>query len=115
MIPIKSKKQREFEEQALPHTEALYRFSMRLWGNPTDADDLMQETYIKAYRFWDTFEQGTNVRAWLFRIMKNSFINVYRKGQKEPEMVDYCDITKPSMKRPVAAHLNDAESTVFNT
>ena len=61
-------------------------------GNPNDADDLLQDTYLKAYRFWDKYEKGTNIRAWLFRIMKNSYINRYRKETREPGMVDYDDV-----------------------
>ena len=61
-------------------------------GNEDDARDLLQETYLKAYRFWDKYEKGTNIRAWLFRIMKNSYINRYRKETKEPDKVDYDDI-----------------------
>ncbi len=88
----KSEKQRAFEGEALEHADLLYNYALRMTGNPADADDLVQETYLKAYRFWDRYEQGTNIRAWLFRILKNSYINRYRKESKEPGMVDYDDI-----------------------
>jgi RNA polymerase sigma-70 factor (ECF subfamily) len=96
MIPAsgskKSEKQRAFEQEALPHTELLYNYALRMTNNPADADDLLQETFLKAYRFWDKYEQGTNIRAWLFRIMKNSFINRYRKETKEPATVEYQEV-----------------------
>jgi len=86
------KKQREFEREALPHMDVLYNFALRTTGNADDAQDLLQETYLKAFRFWDKYEKGTNIRAWMFRIMKNSYINRYRKETKEPDKVDYEDI-----------------------
>ncbi len=86
------KKHTEFEAEALPHMDVLYNFALRTTGNADDARDLLQETYLKAYRFWDKYEKGTNIRAWLFRIMKNSYINRYRKETKEPDKVDYDDI-----------------------
>ncbi|MFA6468264.1 MAG: sigma-70 family RNA polymerase sigma factor [Bacteroidota bacterium] len=82
----------EFEQQTLPHMEVLYNYALRMTGNKEDASDLLQETFLKAYRFWNKFEQGTNLRAWLFRIMKNTYINVYRKEVKEPDKVDYEEI-----------------------
>lgn len=86
------KKHTEFEAEALPHMDVLFNFALRTTGNQDDARDLLQETYLKAYRFWDKYEKGTNIRAWLFRIMKNSYINRYRKETKEPDKVDYEDI-----------------------
>jgi RNA polymerase sigma-70 factor, ECF subfamily len=86
---------RAFEQETLPHIDSLYGFAIRLRGNAEDADDLVQETYLKAYRFWDSYDQGTNVRAWLFRILKNSFINLYRKRSTEPYMVEFCETMKP--------------------
>ncbi len=86
---IKSEKDLEFEREAVPHMDALYNYAVRMTGNSDDANDLLQETYLKAYRFWEKYEKGTNVRAWLFRIMKNSYINLYRKVSKEPDTVDY--------------------------
>jgi len=82
----------EFEKIALPHKNLLYNYALRLTGNYDDADDLLQETLFKAYRFFDKFEAGTNIKAWLYRIMKNSFINEYRKNVKEPDKIDYEDV-----------------------
>jgi RNA polymerase sigma-70 factor, ECF subfamily len=76
----------------VPHMGILYNYALRMTGNADDAEDLLQDTFMKAYRFWDKFEQGTNMRAWLFRIMKNTYINLYRKEVKEPDKVDYEDI-----------------------
>lgn len=82
----------EFEKEAIPHMDALYNFALKMTGDEDDADDLVQETYLKAFRFFDKFEKGTNCKAWLFRIMKNSYINDYRKQVKEPNKVDYEDV-----------------------
>lgn len=72
--------------------DLLYNFALRTTGNVDDARDLLQETYLKAYRFWNKYEKGTNIRAWLFRIMKNSYINRYRKETREPNKVDYEEV-----------------------
>lgn len=75
---------REFEEQALPFMDQLYAAAMRMTRNPADAADLVQETFVKAYGSWSTFAQGTNLKAWLYRILTNTYINIYRKRQREP-------------------------------
>ncbi len=85
-------KQEEFERDAIPHMKALYNFALRMTGSSDDAHDLVQETYLKAFRFFDKFEKGTNCKAWLFRIMKNTYINLYRKEAKVPEKVDFDEI-----------------------
>lgn len=82
----------EFEREAVPHMDSLYNYALKMTGDSDDASDLIQETYLKAFRFWDKFEKGTNCKAWLFRIMKNTYINTYRKETKEPDKVDYEDI-----------------------
>lgn len=82
----------DFETEAVPHMQAVYNFALRMTGDEDEADDLVQETYFKAFRFFDKFEKGTNCKAWLFRILKNSYINDYRKTTKEPNKVDYEDI-----------------------
>lgn len=81
-----------FEQEALPHMEALYRTALRMTRNQGDAEDLVQEAMIKAYRNWDRFQSGTNCRAWLFRIMTNIFINDYRSKSRSPISVDIDDI-----------------------
>lgn len=73
-----------FEEQAMEHLDKLYAHAMRKTGNPADANDLVQETYLKAFAAFNQFEQGTNIKAWLHRILENTYINQYRKAQKQP-------------------------------
>jgi RNA polymerase sigma-70 factor, ECF subfamily len=82
----------DFEREAVPHMDSLYNFALKMTGDSDDANDLIQETYLKAFRFFDKFEKGTNCKAWLFRIMKNTYINTYRKSAKEPDKVDYEDV-----------------------
>ena len=72
--------------------DAVYNFALRMTNDEDDADDLVQETFLKAFRFFDKFEKVTNCKAWLFRILKNSYINDYRKQIKEPNKVDYEDV-----------------------
>jgi len=104
----------EFEKEAIPHTDILYNYALRMTGNADDAHDLLQETFLKAYRFWDKYEKGTNVRAWLFRIMKNTYINVYRKAVKEPDTVDYNDIQNfYNIIREDSADANDLQEKLF--
>jgi len=81
-----------FEHEFMPHLDALFNFAYKLTLNEDDAKDLLQDTSMKAFRFINSFEQGTNAKAWLFRILKNSFINDYRKKSKAPGMVDYQDV-----------------------
>jgi RNA polymerase sigma-70 factor (ECF subfamily) len=74
----------QFEVQALPFMDQLYAAAMRMTRNPADAADLVQETFVKAFGSWGTFTQGTNLKAWLYRILTNTYINIYRKKQREP-------------------------------
>lgn len=85
-------KEHIFENEFLPHIHSIYNFAYRITFNEDDAKDLVQETYLKAFRFIDSFQQGTNAKAWLFRILKNSFINEFRKRSKEPAKVDYQEV-----------------------
>ena len=82
----------DFEAAAMPFVDALYNTAYRMTRNAEDAEDLVQETYLKAYRYYDKFEEGTNFKAWLFKIMKNTFINNYRKKQQTPTLSDFADI-----------------------
>jgi len=81
-----------FNQEFMPHINSMYNFAYRLTLDADDAKDLLQDTYLKAFRFIDSFQQGTNAKAWLFRILKNSFINDYRKKSKEPSKVDYQEV-----------------------
>lgn len=106
---------KNFIKEALPHMDALYNFALKMTRDPDDANDLLQETYLKAYRFFDKFELGTNCKAWLFRIMKNSYINIYRKNHREPDKVDYGEIEEfyETIKSDRASP-NDLESEIFD-
>lgn len=91
-ITNKAQKDAAFEKEFMPLLDALYNFAFRLTLDEDDANDLVQETYMKAYRFYDSYELGTNAKAWMFRILKNSFINDYRKKSKQPAKVDYQEV-----------------------
>jgi RNA polymerase sigma-70 factor (ECF subfamily) len=82
----------DFEAVAMPFVDSLYNTAFRMTRNAQDAEDLVQETYLKAYRYYDKFEEGTNFKAWLFKILKNTFINNYRKKQQTPPQSDFADI-----------------------
>jgi RNA polymerase sigma-70 factor, ECF subfamily len=74
-----------FEQTAMPFLDQLYSAALRMTRNPADAEDLVQETYVKAFAAFHQFEEGTNLKAWLYRILTNTFINTYRKKQREPQ------------------------------
>jgi RNA polymerase sigma-70 factor (ECF subfamily) len=78
----------EFEALAVRHLDGLYAAALRLTRNQRDAEDLVQDTYLRAFRFFDRFERGTNIKAWLFKILTNTFINRYRRSVKERTLVD---------------------------
>ena len=88
----KTRNQVVFEEELFPHMDALKTFAYHLSYNEEDANDLVQETYMKAHRFIEKYDQGTNAKAWLFKILKNAYINEYRKKSKRPQKVDFEDI-----------------------
>jgi RNA polymerase sigma-70 factor (ECF subfamily) len=88
-IMVNNLRDEEFIKEALPHEDALYNYALKISGNADDAQDLVQETYFKAYRHFDKFKTGTNSKAWMFMILKNSFINEYRKSKREPYKLDY--------------------------
>ena len=77
-----------FERDALPYGQQLYSAALRMTRNPTDAEDVVQETFLKAYRGYDTFKEGTNLKAWLYRILTNTYINRYRKEKRRPAEVE---------------------------
>lgn len=81
-----------FDREFMPHLTAMYNFAYRLTYDEDEAKDLVQETFMKAYRFIHSFQQGTNAKAWLYRILKNSFINDFRKKSKQPAKVDYQEV-----------------------
>lgn len=81
-----------FDKEFMPHVDSMYNFGYRLTFDEDDAKDLVQDTYLKAFRFINSFQRGTNAKAWLFRILKNSFINEFRKKSKQPSKVDYNEV-----------------------
>jgi RNA polymerase sigma-70 factor (ECF subfamily) len=84
--------QADFEKQAMEFLPSLYSAAVRMTHNPADADDLVQETYLKAYRGFGGFEAGTNLKAWLFRILTNTFINQYRAKQRKPDQQELDEV-----------------------
>ena len=81
-----------FEANELPYKKQLYAKALRLTRSPVDADDLVQDTYLRAFRFYHRFQEGSNLRAWLSTIMKNTFINMYRRSRREPVTVEVSDL-----------------------
>ncbi len=86
----------------MEHMAALYSAALRMTRNPSDAEDLVQETYLKAYRAFDSFTEGTNIRAWLYRILTNTYINNYRAAKRRPEVTDVEDVEDLYLYRRVA-------------
>ena len=84
--------QARFTEVAMEHMPGLYSAALRMTRNAADAEDLVQETYLKAYRAYDSFQEGTNLRAWLYRILTNTYINNYRAAKRRPEVSDVEDV-----------------------
>ena len=84
--------QATFADDAMPLMSGLYSAAMRMTRNSADAEDLVQETYLKAYRAYERFEAGTNLKAWMYRILTNSYINAYRKKQRRPDESDIDDV-----------------------
>lgn len=111
--------QQAFVEEAVPHLDALYATALRLTKNPAKAEDLVQEAMLKAYRYFDKYERGTNCKAWLFKIMTNTFINSYRKAQKRQEYLvdeDYRPMAERAVadeKNPLHDHFGDQDNMFF--
>src|SRR5215471_21619582 len=103
-----------FERDALPLLPGMYSAAFRLTRNATDAEDLLQETFLRAYRGFHQFEPGTNLRAWLYRILMNTFINTYRKKQREPQTVSDDEVEDWYLySRMVGGTEPSAETTVI--
>lgn len=83
---------KRFEQEAMPFLDQLYGAAMRLTRNPQDAEDLVQETYAKAFAAFHQYRQGTNLKAWLYRILNNTFISNYRKAQRQPKQSDSAEV-----------------------
>lgn len=110
------RKKERFEAEAMVHIDALHRTALRMTKNEGDADDLVQETFFKAWRFWDKFEEGSNCRAWLFKIMTNIFINNYRAKSWTPQTVDLEDVDDDFLFGQLSAlgPSDDPEKHFFN-
>ncbi|HEX6106220.1 MAG TPA: sigma-70 family RNA polymerase sigma factor [Gemmatimonadales bacterium] len=93
---------RTFDEEALPHLDALYRVALRLTGDPSRAEDLVQDTMLKAYRSWRQYRPGTNAKGWLLTILRNTFINDYRRRKLEPVPMDLEAVEPFAIFRDVA-------------
>ena len=94
-------RQRRFEEEALPHLDGMFGAAMRLTRNPSDAEDLLQETFLRAFSAYDSFEPGTNLKAWLYRILMNTYISSYRKQKRSPQTVSSDEVEDFSLYRHI--------------
>ena len=106
----------DFTTGNLPFREQLYKSALRMTRSVEDAEDLIQETYLKAYKYYARFSEGTNFKAWLFKIMKNTFINSYRKKKLQPPKVDFDEIQEgleETLMEQAAASLADPEAWIM--
>jgi RNA polymerase sigma-70 factor (ECF subfamily) len=108
---------REFEQLALCHLDALFASALRLTKNERDAEDLVQDTFLRAYRFFDKFERGTNIKAWLFKILTNTFINRYRRRVKERAVTEGSEreaVHERLLSKDSQEHQSNPEEAVFD-
>jgi RNA polymerase sigma-70 factor, ECF subfamily len=106
-----------FEQDALEHLDSMYRTALRMTRNPQDAEDLVQEALVRAYRFYDRYEPGTNFRAWLFKILTNTYINAYRKKRVRPQESSLDDTEEFFLYNQLGGNgeaVDDVESTVLD-
>jgi RNA polymerase sigma-70 factor, ECF subfamily len=92
---------RSFDDEALPHLDALYRVALRLTADPSQAEDLVQDTMLKAYRSWRQYRPGTNAKGWLLTILRNTFINDYRRRKHEPVAMDLEAVEPHALDRSI--------------
>ena len=110
-VDLTEDERRRFQEDALPMLDSLYGAALRMTRNPADAEDLVQETMLRAYRAFDRFEAGTNLKAWLFRILTNAYINTYRKRQREPQKVSSDEVEEFDLYQELKNHETQFDST----
>ena len=103
---------RSFDQEALPHLDALYRVALRLTADPSQAEDLVQDTMLKAYRSWHQYRPGTNAKGWLLTILRNTFINDYRRRKLEPVAMDLEAVEPHAIFRSV--EVDDPEGNFFS-
>ncbi|MGH2754578.1 MAG: sigma-70 family RNA polymerase sigma factor [Actinomycetota bacterium] len=101
---LSTEEKRRFQEEAMPLLDSLYAGALRMTRNPADAEDLVQETMLRGYRAFNRFEPGTNLKAWLFRILTNAYINTYRKKQREPRKVSQDEVEEFDLYRELKDH-----------
>ena len=105
--------QADFERDAMEFAPQLYTAALRMARNPADAEDLVQETFLKAYRAYGTFEEGTNLKAWLYRILTNTYINKYRRDSRRPHETDLGEVEDLYLYRRIGSeHSADAARSV---
>ncbi len=102
--------QADFERDAMEFAPQLYSAALRMTRNPADAEDIVQETFLKAYRAYDTFTAGTNLKAWLYRILTNTYINKYRKEQRRPSEVELGELQDLYLYKRIGEHSGAAQS-----
>ena len=102
--------QADFETDAMEFAPQLYSAALRMTRNPADAEDIVQETFLKAYRAYDTFTAGTNLKAWLYRILTNTYINKYRKQQRRPSEVELGELQDIYLFKRVGEHSGASRS-----
>jgi RNA polymerase sigma-70 factor (ECF subfamily) len=100
----------DFERDAMEFAPQLYSAALRMTRNPADAEDVVQETYLKAYRGYDSFQEGTNLKAWLYRILTNTYINKYRKAQRRPNEVELGELQDLYLYRRLGEQSGATES-----
>lgn len=113
MIFRRSTNQADFEREVMPHLQSLYGVALRMTKSESDAEDLVQDAILRAYRFWDGFESGTNARAWLMRIMTNLFRNRYREKAREQEILGEAEASTANVGQFQGSAPRDAESALF--
>ena len=106
-----SDKATSFEQEALPHLDAVYRFALRLTASPADAEDLVQETFLRAYRSWDHYTLGTRAKSWLFTICRNAFLRQRQQENRRSEVVQQASTPEAPLFMP--AYHDDPEGTFF--
>jgi len=110
-VDLTEDERQRFQADALPMLDSLYGAALRMTRNPQDAEDLVQETMMGAYRVFGRFEAGTNLKAWLFRILTNAYINTYRKRQREPQKVSSDEVEEFDLYRELKNHDSQFDST----
>lgn len=111
--PATEGKREKFEREALPHLEGLFGLALRLTGgDEAQSEDLVQETVLQAWQSWDSYEEGTNCRAWLMTILRNKFINVYRRRRRRPPQVEFAEVEERSVFMDVVE--DDPEGAFFD-